>query len=396
MPSQRKRSNAFDDFPAGDTQPSAGQTQQPAPAPAGPDAPALKNLGRSAAPPQVERIERLKPSEMLPDRFQPRRLLPASLRPAFFGRRIDCYQAAGEWLALAKNDNSLRAEIERLLAMGESFDQHGQIKPMTGTWGALPDGRYIFLIETGERRFWAACLRAVRDHLPEEPLLRVEVVEHPTRQRQVLENRHAEPPSAVGQSCEVAGLILAELGIAPEPTLPDEYDYFRQARAQRMPAGLWEKIMPVMQLTRPRMVQLLNILQFPTPLLELADRYRLPERVLREVLALPPQNWERMLRAAIQEQLTSEQVAELGTRPAQPVPSRGSPSGGASLYPGKVAASGLRRFANSIVDLDEVSQAQALDEVADSLISANQAEGMLFLLGELARLVQIRLDARRR
>jgi hypothetical protein len=35
------------------------------------------------------------------------------------------------------------------------------------------------------------------------------------------------------------------------------------------------------------MVQLLNILSLPTSLLELADRHRLAERVLREVLALP-------------------------------------------------------------------------------------------------------------
>ena len=93
----------------------------------------------------------------------------------------------------------------------------------------------------------------------------------------------------------MAALILAELGIAPDPAVNDDYDYFRQARAQRMPAGLWERIMPVMQLTRPRMVQLLNILQLPTPLLELADRYRLPERVLREMLALPREQWERLL-----------------------------------------------------------------------------------------------------
>ena len=53
-------------------------------------------------PPAVERIERLKPSQMLPDRFQPRRLLPAALRADFFSGRIDCYQAALEWLALAR------------------------------------------------------------------------------------------------------------------------------------------------------------------------------------------------------------------------------------------------------------------------------------------------------
>ena len=392
---QRKRSSAFEDFPS--PAPAAGPAPAPAaPAAAGPTPPAerLAAAGNPAAP-QVERIERLKPSQMLPDRFQPRRLLPAQLRAAFYGGQIDCYRAAAEWLALAKADSGLRAEVERLLAMGESFDAHGQIKPVTGSWVALTDGRYIFQIETGERRFWAACLRAVRDRAAEEPQLRVEVVAQPTRQRQVLENRHAEPPSAVGQACEVAALILAELGVQPDPAAADEFDYFRQVRAQRMPAGLWDKLTPVMQLTRPRMVQLLNILQFPTPLLDLADRFRLPERVLREILALPRENWERLLGAAIQEQLTSEEVAGLGAQPGKlpPAPPMGGPK--LPMFPGRTAASGLRRFANALVELDELSQAQALDEVADLLVVTRQAEGMLFLLGELARLVQVRLDARR-
>lgn len=391
MPSRRKRSNAFDDFPAVEN-----AQAEPAPAQESPSPVNLNGAPAAGQPtvPQVERIERVKPSQMLPDRFQPRRLLPAALRQAFFSGRMDCYQAAKEWIALSKRENSMRGEVERLLAMGESFDEHGQIKPITGSWSALDDGRYIFIIETGERRFWAACLMAVRDRLKEEPLLRVEVVEQPTRQRQVLENRHAEPPSAVGQACEVAALILAELGIAPDMRTNDEFDYFRKARAQRMPAGLWEKIMPVMQLTRPRMVQLLNILQFPTPLLEIADRYRLPERVLREILPVPRENWERLLLIAIQEQLTSEQVAEMSTHHPQANP-RTARAGG-TPYPGRVATSGLRRFTNAIAELDEVSQAEALDEVADLIVGAGQGEGLLFLLDELARLVQIRLDARKR
>ena len=388
MPSQRKRSNAFDDFPAveGARPGPAASPETPLPA-----NPAVTPAAGQVSTPQVERIERVKPSQMLPDRFQPRRLLPAALRPAFFSGRIDCYQVAGEWLALSKNENSMRGEVERLLAMGESFDEHGQIKPITGSWAALGDGRYIFMIETGERRFWAACLMAVRDRLKEEPLLRVEVVAHPTRQRQVLENRHAEPPSAVGQACEVASLILAELGMAPDMQTNDEYDYFRQARAQRMPAGLWERISPIMQLTRPRMVQLLNILQLPTPLLELADRHRLAERVLREVLALPPVQWEKVLRASIQNQLTSEDEAEIARpEPHQPGPSR--PPRRAPFEPGKTALSGLRRFASIITELeDEASQAQALDEAADILVSTGEADGMLNLLGELARSIEMRL-----
>jgi len=376
----RKRFNAFEDFP--ESTPEDVQTQ-----------PKLTPGPRAVEANPVERIERLRPSQMLPDRFQPRRLLPTSLRKAFFSGEMNCYQAAEAWLALAHGEPAYRPELERLLAMGSSFEEHGQIKAITGSWAPTTDGRFIFMIETGERRFWAACLQRVQHQMPDEPLLRVEVVAQPTRQRQVLENRHAEPPSAVGQACEVAALILAELGLQPDPAVKDDFEYFRQARSQRMPAGLWDRIMPVMQLTRPRMVQLLNILQLPTPLLELADRHRLPERVLREVLSLPPSQWERMLRVSIQNQLTSDEVAEAAAvQPGNKPAARNDPP--APMDPAYKAASGLRRFANAINALDEFAQAQALDEIADKLVVTGQAEGLLVYLDELSRLITARLSRR--
>ena len=379
-PGSRKRSSAFDDFPVshpGDSlQGQAPQAKIPLPP--------KEEL------PEVERIERLKPSQMLPDRFQPRHLLPHTLRNAFFSGQIDCYQAAAKWLALARGERGYQAEIDRLLAMGASFEDHGQIKAITGTWISTSDGRYIFLIETGERRFWAACLRTVAGHSQEEPQLRVEVVSHPTRQRQVLENRHAEAPSAVGQACEIAALILAELDIQPDPGLTDEFVYFRRAQAQRMPEGLWERVTPIMQLTRPRMVQLLNVLKLPSPLLELADRYRLPERVLRPILATPQEQRERMLRLSIRNNLTSDEVEEL-SRPAEETARPHQASAGA-VQPGRIAVSGLRRFANALSGLDEFSRAQALDEIADELVGRRQANDLMALLDELSRLVQVRLQ----
>ena len=380
-PGSRKRSSAFEDFPVSDPgHPSQGETAQSK----GP-LPPKEEL------PQVERIERLKPSQMLPDRFQPRHLLPHSLRNAFFSGQIDCYQAAARWLALARGDRGYQAEVERLLAMGESFEDHGQIKAITGTWVSTSDGRYIFLIETGERRFWAACLRTVAGHIEEEPLLRVEVVSHPTRQRQVLENRHAEPPSAVGQACEIAALILAELDIRPDTGLADEFDYFRRAQAQRMPEGLWERVTPIMQLTRPRMVQLLNVLKLPTPLLELADRYRLPERVLRPILSAPQEQRERMLRLSIRNSLTSDEVEDL-VRPPEDKSRPHARAAGSAVQPGRIAVSGLRRFANALSELDEFTRAQALDEIADELVARHQADDLMTLLEELERLVQVRLQ----
>ncbi|PKO16145.1 MAG: hypothetical protein CVU39_08955 [Chloroflexi bacterium HGW-Chloroflexi-10] len=377
-PSNKKRFNAFDDFPAGEgvqtpLQPVVQQTQS-----------------ESA---KVERIERLKPSEMLPDRFQPRRLLPAHLRQAFYRGEIDCYQAASEWIKFGQHDSGVKAEIERLLTLGNSFEEHGQIKPITGSWVTATNGSFIFVIETGERRFWAACLQTVTHKMKDEPLLRVEVIETPTRQRQVLENRHAETPSAVEQACEVAALILAELNITPDNNSHDDYDYFRLARAQRMPAGLWDRIMPIMQLTRVRMVQLLNILSLPSALLEMADRFRLPERVLREILAQPAREWENLIHKSIQNSLTSDDIADaVHSEQSRTTENNATPAAPkAPSTPQRNAQRSLRRFTGIFRKMNAVSQSALLDDLADDLVVSGHAVETAEVLNELLGLLQARL-----
>lgn len=384
----RKRSNAFDDFPVD------SQSTTPAPAPISETS--VQGASRVLAqpePPQVERIERLKPSQMIPDRFQPRRLLPASLREPFFSGQIDCYQAATQWLSMARSEPGVKAEVDALMAMGNSFEEHGQIKPITGCWVPATDGNFIFQIETGERRFWAACLQHVDSEGKEEPFLRVEVVSNPTRQRQVLENQHAEAPSSVSRACEVAALILSELNIVPEAGIKDEFDYFRQARQQSMTGKLWDRLSSIMQLTRPRMIQLLNILSLPTPLLDLADRYRVPERVLREVLGAPRHQWDAVLKDSIKNNLTSDEVAELAPK-AKPAKRERGPSNPTDLP--SSAMSAMKRFTYTMEQLDEEMQASVLDELANDFVVNGRAEGLVNLMHDLARRIQIRQQNVRR
>ncbi len=376
---KKQRFNAFEDFPI--TEDSSVSKIKP-------------SIREEQPASVIERIERLKPSEMLPDRYQPRRLLPLHIRNAFFSGEIDCYQAASEWLKFAQHDSGVKAEVDRLLSLGNSFDEHGQIKPITGSWQNDSLGNFVFLIETGERRFWAACLQKSASHQVEEPLLRVEVIENPTRQRQVLENRHAESPSAVEQACEVAALILAELNIHPDGKLQDDYDYFRQARAQRMPAGLWERIIPIMQLTRPRMVQLLNILQMPSPLLELADRFRLPERVLREILAQPSGNWEKLIHQSIQNSLTSEEIAEQTLVVKSDEGQKKDLSPRTPSSPEKNAHRSLRKFTRVFRSIGHLEQSEILDTLADDLVVSGQAEKVADILSELLSLIQARVKRR--
>lgn len=389
----RKRFSAFEDFPAEN-----GAQEQSKPSSLFPEQPvqpgAQPHILSQPEAPEVERIERLKPSQMIPDRFQPRRLLPTTLRQPFYSGQIDCYEAARKWLQMAKNDSSIQAEVDRLMSMGSSFTEHGQIKPITGSWQETNNGEFRFVIETGERRFWAACLQRAAQGLKDEPLLRVEVVNNPTRMRQVLENRHAEPPSAVGQACEVASLILAELGITPADDTKDEFEYFRQARDRRMPPGLWEKIMPVMNLTRPRLVQLLNILDLPTPLLDLADRYRVPERVLREVVAAPREQWEPVLRTSIQNNMTSDDVAELTQRPKSQSKSDRKPGNPPDLA--QQAINAMKKFTYTMEQLDEDIQAGVMDELANDFVVNERADGLVDLMHDLAERIRIRQQNRYR
>ncbi len=377
-PTKKKRFNAFDDFPATEANKAPLQS--------------IQSIHENPATPVIERIERLSPSEMMPDRFQPRRLLPVHIRNAFYKREINCYQAASEWLKLSIQDSGMKAEVDRLLNLGNSFDEHGQIKPITGAWVNDEDGNFFFQIETGERRFWAACLQYVAHHSTQEPSLRVEVVEKPTRQRQVLENRHAESPSAVEQACEVAALILAEQNILPGNQIVDDYEYFRIARDQRMPAGLWDKIIPIMQLTRPRMVQLLNILQLPSHLLELADRFRLPERVLREILSHPTNEWEGLIRQSIQNSLTSDDIAEqiLEKEPNSTQNDQKSPK--TPTAPEKIALRSMRKFTRVFRRINHLEQSEILDHLADELYVNKQAKDTLEILDELSSLLRARIS----
>lgn len=337
---------------------------------------------------QVERIERLRPRQMIPDRFQPRRMLPGEIRTRYFQGEIDCYQAAREWLKLAEKDTGWKERLDELLDMGSSFHEQGQIKPITGSWIPSADGGYIFLIETGERRYWAACLTAISGRESGEPELRVEVVSTPTRHRQVIENRHAQSPSAIGQACEVAALMLEEMGIEPDPGYEDEFEYFRIALKKRAPRGMWAKIEPVMQHSTRRMQQLLAIIQLPTPLLELADRHRIPERVLREVLSLPEAKWPSAIKAAVKEELTSAEVADLAKARKMR-----KPKDDARRAPERIAFTGIRRFTRAALNIDAAERIWLLDGVADEVVVQGFGEALLPLLRGMVDRLETRLRA---
>jgi hypothetical protein len=185
---------------------------------------------------------------------------------------------------------------------------------------------------------------------------------------------------------------LAELNQTPSTDDSSEFDYFRQAIDRRMPNGVWERMIPVMQLTQRRMRQLLDILQLPNALLDLADRHRVPERVLREVMQAPQPQWEALLRSSIQKGWTSDDVAEV-TRPKSIKTEKRTAE---PPDPILQAMNALRRFANAIQTLDEETHAAVLDELANDIVLADQGETMLDTLRALSERIRIRQHNRQR
>lgn len=343
-------------------------------------------------------IERIRPSAIIPDRFQPRPILPVEIHRRFFGGEIDCYQAAAEWVKLADGDKGHRDRVAELVAIGDSVDEHGQIKPITGAWEQRDDGTYVFRIETGERRFWGACLKVAIHGLKEEPVLRVEAVSQPSLERQIVENRHAQPPTSVAQAREIAALLLTRMKFKPDPTLDDPYDYFRQAinlpDRKRLPRGIWNKLEPMMQLTPRRMRQVLSVLHLPTDLLEQADRYGLSDRVLQAILALPEEQWTALMEAAIMDSLTGDQISVVAEQPSSTPSDKRRKSRRQKDY-ARSALRGLRGFAGALSRAGDDKRTEILDTVADEIIIQEDAAKILGELQELAGLVVTRLEALR-
>jgi len=133
----RKRSNAFEDFPV---------EPEVADAPVETVSPLVRRTPQ-AEEPQVERIERLRPSQMLPDRFQPRRLLTLAAKsivtkpPANGWNWRKAILAPGrkltgccKWvlpLKITVRSNRLPA-AGCLRAMGNSFSKSKQVNAASG------------------------------------------------------------------------------------------------------------------------------------------------------------------------------------------------------------------------------------------------------------------------
>lgn len=310
--------------------------------------------------PQKPEVMAVPLSQIVPDRYQARLAIPPEIKDPFFAGQVDCYEAAKLLLDAADSDPGLSRSVESLLKLGQSILNERQIEPATGMWVDTESG-LVFVLETGERRFWGLALEATDRQMGEEPKLLVIPQPGNSRQRQVAENFIREDLCAVETGKAVATMILESLDIFPEEN-ENELEYYRKAlKIQRLPAGIWAEISRLTGSSRPVLYRHLCILSLPDDMIYLATLHRLPERVLRDIVTAPQEQQKGMITRVIEERLRSAETMT-GAKPGDTRTRKHSPS-----EPGNGP---YRRMASQVLSLvTSISKQGEDDHVIDEVVN---------------------------
>lgn len=326
-------------------------------------------------------VYRVPLSMIKPDRFQARFLLPFELREAFFRQEIDWEETVRKWMALAEQDRLVRREIEELIALGDSLHDTGQIKPITGQV-ITEDGREVFKMLTGERRFWATAFQSVISGRKDEPYVLAIIDNQPSLEKQIAENMAYKALTPVGKARAAARIVLESNGIQPNESF-DEYSYFRQVLDVRLSDETKDMLLKTLQLERTYYGRLIKFFELPQDLLEICDRAEMPERVLREIMQYDAKYWPAAVRYyaehdgrtyqdvhAFLERISGREKTRKVRLPADP------------------ATKSARSLKRVFLNLDELPQEDKLGSIADALVSEVAPEDARRMIGQMEQLTE--------
>ena len=327
-------------------------------------------------------------SMIRPDRFQARFILPLSLRHAFYSGEQGWDEVTRQWIAMAESDALIKNEISELMFLGESLHDTGQIKPVTGQV-VNENNRDVFVMLTGERRFWATALKAVSDALGEEPYVLAIIDNQPSLEKQIAENMAYKELTAVGKARAAARIVLEANGIIPTQE-DDEYAYFRKVSDLRLNDDTRQKLQDALQLERTYYGRLMRYFDLPEALIEVCDRAEMPERVLREIMQYDRSIWEEGVKYyashpgcsyldvhVYMDSLTGK-IKNRAIRPPQD--------------PATKTGRSLRRALFSVEDIPQEDKFGALADAMLGDVDASQAHQLLQSVRELQSAMAIRVQ----
>jgi hypothetical protein len=326
-------------------------------------------------------------SMVRPDRFQARYILPHAIRQAFYSGEIGWGEATRRWMGMANIDPVIKREFDELAVLGDSLHDIGQIKPVTGQV-VNENGRDVFRMLTGERRFWATAIKAIKDDVKEEPFVLAIIDNQPSLEKQIAENMAYKALTAVGKARAAARIVLESNGITPLPD-EDEYAYFRQVAEVRLNDETREKLQTALQLERTYFGRLMKFFELPEELLEICDRAEMPERVLREIMQYDRIHWEQGIRYYASHEGCSyldvhvyldNLAGKIKNRAVRP-----------PLDPATKSARSIRRALFAIEDIPQEDKVGALADAILGDTDPEQATSLLQSITELQKALTIRV-----
>ena len=326
-------------------------------------------------------------SMVRPDRFQARYILPHAIRQAFYSGEIGWGEATRQWMGMANVDPVIKREFDELAVLGDSLHDIGQIKPVTGQV-VNENGRDVFRMLTGERRFWATAIKAIKDDVKEEPFVLAIIDNQPSLEKQIAENMAYKALTAVGKARAAARIVLESNGITPLPD-EDEYAYFRQVAEVRLNDETREKLQTALQLERTYFGRLMKFFELPEELLEICDRAEMPERVLREIMQYDRIHWEQGIRYYASHEGCSyldvhvyldNLAGKIKNRAVRP-----------PLDPATKSARSIRRALFAIEDIPQEDKIGALADAILGDTEPEQATSLLQSITELQKALTVRV-----
>lgn len=326
-------------------------------------------------------------SMIRPDRFQARLLLPLPLRDAFYSGEKDWRQTARRWLDMATVDRLVRRDLDELITLGDSLHDTGQIKPITGQVVSR-DGRDIFNMLTGERRFWATAIKALSDGIEDEPYVLALIDNQPTLEKQIAENMAYKALTPVGKARAAARLVLEASQIQPRED-EKESEYFKRVTEVRLDDEMKDLLQKNLQMERTYFGRLMKFFELPEDSLELADRSEMPERVLREIMRYDSKLWP----AAV------EYFAEFDNRTYLDVEAflereSGKVQQRTPRLPADPLTKSARTLKKILLGMDELTQADKPGSLADALLGDSdlkEAKEIAERISAVAQAVQTRV-----
>jgi ParB-like chromosome segregation protein Spo0J len=261
-----------------------------------------------------------------PDPLQARRILPPAVRAGFIQGNLTPAAALLAWREMAEDDPREAKLLEsQVITLAASIREQELVNPIT----VCRDGRGNYLLETGERRWWAHWWLVCVEELSAFDGIRAQVLPAASPARQAAENLQDSPLTAVEEACQIARLLLhlterdndhvvAILsGEHSAPSVLVGYGTYRTALdlQRREVYGKWPIVAQVMGRSERQLHRQLAVLNLADEALILADRAGLTEGQLRSLVEVAdetePARQLRIVDLAVEYELPGSEVARL-------------------------------------------------------------------------------------